>query len=113
VTANGLFSDKMKTKMTLRKYHFNYSRGSGTNSATMVSLYIYFLPTLTRVDINNDNLGRQFRAGLVSSTEGGIRKLTLRNRYVLARNNQRTPAANVGKCIEINSIVTIVRSVKD
>ena len=66
----------------------------------MISSYIYFLPTLTRVEIDSDNLGRQFRAGLVSSTEGGVQKLTLRNKYVLARNNQPNPAANVGKCIE-------------
>ncbi|CAB4025972.1 mucin isoform X1, partial [Paramuricea clavata] len=78
-------------------------RGTGTNSATMVSLYIYFLPTLTQVDINNDNLGRKFRAELVSSTEGGIQKLTLRNRYVLARNSQPTPAANVADVNECSS----------
>jgi hypothetical protein len=66
----------------------------------MVSLYIYFLSTLTQVEIDSDNLGRKFRAGLVSSTEATIQKLTLRNKYVLARNNQPTPAANVGKCIE-------------
>jgi hypothetical protein len=95
----------------LHFYHFNYSRGIGTNSATMVSLYIFFRPTLTRVEIDSDNLGRQFRAGLVSSTEASIQKLTLRNKYVLVRNNQPTPAANVGKCMEINSIVTIVRSI--
>ncbi|CAB3985000.1 mucin isoform X1, partial [Paramuricea clavata] len=72
----------------------------------MVSLYIFFLSTLTQVDINNDNLGRQFRAGLVSSTESGIRKLTLRNRYVLARNIQRTTAANVA---DVNECLSSTR----
>ncbi|CAB4014909.1 3-oxoacyl-[acyl-carrier- ] synthase, mitochondrial, partial [Paramuricea clavata] len=78
-------------------------RGSGTNSATLVSLYIYFLPTLIQVEIDNDNLGRQFRAGLVSSTGAGVQRLTLRNRYVLARNNQPTPAANVADVNECSS----------
>ena len=62
----------------------------------MVSLYIYFLPTLTQDEIDNDNLGRQFRAGLVSSTVGGVQKLTLRNRYVLMISNVPLPAADVG-----------------
>ncbi|CAB4004336.1 Sushi domain-containing 1, partial, partial [Paramuricea clavata] len=69
----------------------------------MVSLYIYFLPTLTQVEIDSDNLGRQFRAGLISSTEADVQKLTLRNRYVLAKNNQPTPAANVADVNECSS----------
>ncbi|CAB3981878.1 fibrillin-2-like isoform X46 [Paramuricea clavata] len=81
----------------------SFSRGSGTNSATMVSLYIYFLPTLTQDEFDNDNLGRQFRAGLVSSTEAGVQKLTLRNRYVLVRNNVPLPAANVADVNECSS----------
>jgi hypothetical protein len=62
----------------------------------MVSLYIYFLPALIQVEIDNDNLGRQFRAGLVSSAVGGVQKLTLRARYVLVINNVPLQAADVG-----------------
>ncbi|CAB4042869.1 calcium binding egf domain-containing, partial [Paramuricea clavata] len=69
----------------------------------MVSLNIYFLPTLTQVEIDNDNLGRQFRAGLVSSSVGGVQKLTLRVRYVLVINNVPLPAADVADVNECSS----------
>ncbi len=55
------------------------------------------MPTLTSDEIENDNLGRQFRTGLVSLTEGGVQKLKLRDKYVLVRNNLPSPAATVGK----------------
>jgi hypothetical protein len=74
-----------------------FSDGTGTNTATAVSLYVYFLPTLMQNEIANDFIGTQFRAGLVSVTKGGVRKLKLRDKYVLARDNQPTPAANVGR----------------
>ena len=77
----------------------------------MVSLYIYFRPTLTQDDIDNDNIGRQFRAGLVSSTEAGVQKLTLRSRYVLVRNNVPLPAANVGKFFYEDDDYNIVRAI--
>jgi hypothetical protein len=73
-----------------------FSNGTGTNSATAVSLYIYFSPTLTQNEFADDFIGRQFRAGLISLTEDGVQKLKLRDKYVLARNDQPAPAADVG-----------------
>ena len=64
----------------------------------MCVLYIYFRLNLTQTEIEGDNIGVQFRAGLVSSSEGGVRKTKLNNAaYVLVINNQPTRAANVGK----------------
>ena len=74
-----------------------FSDGTGTNSATAVSLNIYFSPALTQNEVGDDFIGRQFRAGLVSITEDGVRKLKLRDKYVLSRDGQPTPAANVGR----------------
>ena len=74
------------------------SRKSGPNSGTMCVLYIYFRLNLIEAEFEGDNIGRQFRARLVSSSEGGVRNTTLNNTaYVLALNNQPSPAANVGK----------------
>ena len=79
----------------------------------MTSLYIYFMPTLTSDEIENDNIGRKFRTGLVSLTEGGVQKLKLRDKYVLVRNNLPSAAATVGKLfwtmvqIDYNNFITI------
>lgn len=74
------------------------SRGSGTNTATMCSIYLYFNTSLNASDIENDNLGRQFRVLLTFATENNVQIIELRHRYVLARNNLPNAAANVGKC---------------
>jgi hypothetical protein len=73
-----------------------FRNGTGTNSATAVSLHVYFSPALTQNEFADDFIGRQFRAGLISVTEGGVEKLKLRDKYVLARDGQPTPAADVG-----------------
>ena len=65
--------------------------------ATAVSLYIYFSPTLTQNEFNNDFIGRQFRKELVSITEDGVKKLKLRDKYVLSRDALPTPAANISR----------------
>ena len=84
------------------------SRGSGSNTATMCSIYLYFNTSLNASDIENENLGRQFRVLLTSETQNNAQKRKLRGRYVLARNNLPNPAANVGKCPKKTIIYVII-----
>ena len=84
------------------------SRGSGSNTATMCSIYLYFNTSLNASDIENENLGRQFRVLLTSETQNNVQKRKLRGRYVLARNNLPNPAANVGKCPKKTVIYVII-----
>ena len=67
----------------------------------MSQLYIHFSPNINENEI--ENIGRQFRANLGQRTEeGGVRKIVLRDIYVLVINNLPIPAANVGKYIACN-----------
>ena len=84
------------------------SRGSESNTATVCSIYLYFNTSLNASDIEDENLGRQFRVLLTSETDGNVRKRKLRDRYVLARNNLPFPAANVGKCSKKTVIYVII-----
>ena len=59
-------------------------------------------------DIENENLGRQFRVLLTSETENNAQKRKLRGTYVLARDNLPNPAANVGKCLKKRVIYVII-----
>ena len=68
-----------------------------TGSSTSCSLYIYFLPSLRQIQIDNDNIGRIFRSELSSFSENGIEKLALGNKYVLERSDSPGISANVGK----------------
>ena len=74
----------------------------------MCSIYLYFNTSLNPSDIENENLGRQFRVLLTSETENNAQKRKLRGRYVLARNNLPNPAANVGKCPKKTVIYVII-----
>lgn len=73
------------------------SRAIRTGSPTSCLLYIYFLPSLRQIQIDNDNIGRNFRSELLSFSENGIEKLALGNKYVLGRSDSPGISATVGK----------------
>ena len=61
----------------------------------MCALYIHFEPSINQGEIND--IGRHFRANLQQRTELGLRKVVLRDTYVLMIDGQPSSSANVGK----------------